>query len=138
ASVLLPAPLQRLIPSPEEAKWVARLRQAAKEIQALIPRGATLILIDEGECAEGEFAAERHVLPFLERDGQYWGAPPDDHTAIRELERLRRSGASFLAFAWPAFWWLDYYSEFSGYLRTKFQCLLESECLVVFDLRKGK
>ena len=60
----------------------------------------------------------------------------DDETAIRELERLRRSGASFLAFAWPAFWWLDYYSEFSGYLRAKFPCLLENKHLVVFDLRK--
>ena len=104
----------------------------------MIPRGATFILVDDGQCGGGDLAAERHVLPFLERDGQHWGAPPDDVTAIRELERLRRSGASFLIFAWPAFWWLDCYAEFSGYVRAQFQCLLANERLVVFDLRKDK
>src|SRR5262245_14921396 len=134
ASVLLPAPLQRLIACREEAKWVARLRQAAKEVKGLIPRGATFILVDEGECGGGEFAAERHVLPFLERDGQYWGAPPDDDTAIRELERLRRSGASFVVFAWPSFWWLEYYAEFHRHLRSNFACALANDRLVAFDL----
>jgi hypothetical protein len=138
ACVLLPAPLQGLTKPPEERKWLHRLRRAAKAIEGLVPRGATFILVDEGQWAGGELDAERRVLPFLERDGQYWGAPPDDATAIQELERLRRSGASFLVFVWPAFWWLDYYSEFSGYLRAKFACLLENECLVAFDLRKDK
>jgi glycosyltransferase involved in cell wall biosynthesis len=138
ACVLLPAPLQELTKPPEERKWSRRLRRAAKEIQGLVPAGATFLLVDEGQWEGDELGAERHVLPFLERDGQYWGTPPDDATAIRELERLRRSGASFLVFAWPAFWWLDYYSKFSGYLRAKFPCPLENECLVVFDLRKDK
>jgi hypothetical protein len=39
---------------------------------------------------------------------------------------------------WPAFWWLDYYSEFSRYLRARFPCSLENERLVVFDLRNSK
>jgi glycosyltransferase involved in cell wall biosynthesis len=137
AWVLLPAPLQRLIKPPEERKWVRRLRRAAKEIKALVPAGATFILVDEGEWGEAEFGAERHVLPFLERDGQYWGAPPDDATAIRELERLRRSGASLLAFAWPAFWWLDYYAEFHHHLRANFRCLLANDRVVAFDLQSN-
>ena len=135
---LLPAmgrePLQELAKPPEERKWLHRLRRAAKEINGLVPGGATFILVDEGQWPGGELGAERHVLPFLERDGQYWGAPPDDATAIRELERLRRSGASFLAFAWPAFWWLEYYAEFHRYLRSNFRCVLANNRLVAFDL----
>jgi glycosyltransferase involved in cell wall biosynthesis len=137
ACVLLPEPLQELTKPPEERKWLHRLRRAAKEIKGLVPPGATFLLVDEGQWERDELGAECHVLPFLERDGQYWGAPPDDAIAIRELERLRRSGASFLVFAWPAFWWLDCYAEFSEYIRARFPCLLANERLVVFNLRTG-
>jgi hypothetical protein len=139
ACVLLPAALQGLIKRPEEREWLHRVRWAAKEIKRLVPRGATFILVDEGQWDGSEVSAERHVLPFLERDGKYWGAPPDDATAIRELERLRRSGASFLAIAWPAFWWLEYYVEFHRYLRSNFRCALTNDRLVAFDLQsKGQ
>ena len=67
--------------------------------------------------------------------GQYWGAPPDDATAIKELERLQRSGASFMVFAWPAFWWFDHYPGLCEHLRSKFRCVLENERLVALDLR---
>ena len=117
----------------EEAKQ-ARLRE---DLTTLLPPGAIVILADDDRYWY-RLTADRPVLPFLERDGQYWGAPEDDDTAIRELERLRRSGASFLAFAKPAFWWLEYYSALSAYIRAKFQCLLENERLIVFDLRKEK
>jgi hypothetical protein len=67
--------------------------------------------------------------------GQYGGPPPDDATAIRELERLRQSGASFMVFAWSAFWWLDYYAALRQQLRSAFRFVLENDRLVVFDLR---
>jgi hypothetical protein len=110
---------------------------AAQEITALIPRGHTIILVDEEMCG-GQVGTGHRLIPFLEREGQYWGAPPNDKTALREFERLRQAGAEFMIFAWPAFWWLEFYSEFAKYLRAKFPCPLENERLVVFDLRKGK
>src|SRR6266545_3872168 len=63
------------------------------------------------------------------------GAAEDDMTAIREVERLRRVGAGFIVFAWPAFWWLEYYSKFHEYLRSRFPCVSTTERLVAFDLR---
>jgi glycosyltransferase involved in cell wall biosynthesis/SAM-dependent methyltransferase len=117
--------------SVEERAKVVGIRD---DLAALLPPGAVLILADE-DCYRDQLTADRPVLPFLERDGQYWGAPPDDDTAIREVERLRASGASFLAFAWPAFWWLDYYAELHRHLRSTFRCVLENDHLVVFDLR---
>jgi peptidoglycan/xylan/chitin deacetylase (PgdA/CDA1 family) len=115
--------------------WLKQLRMATREIVRLIPPGHTFILVDEDKWAVDEVIAGRRRIPFLERDGQYWGPPPDDDTAIRELERLRKSGASFMVFAWPAFWWLDFYSELNRYLRSRFQCVMENDRLVIFDLR---
>jgi hypothetical protein len=117
--------------------WWLQIHEATQEFTALVPPGDAFILVDEDCWTTTETLAGRRRIPFLERDGQYWGAPPDDRTAITELERLRQSGASFLVFAWPAFWWLDYYAAFHGHLRTHFRCLLHNDRLVVFDLHPG-
>ena len=83
-------------------------------------------------------APSRPVFPFLTaRDGRPWGKPADDATAIAELEAMRRSGVSFIATAWPAFWWLDHYESFARYLRTSFHCAHASPNAIVFDLRKA-
>jgi hypothetical protein len=106
---------------------------AADEITALVAPDGAFVLVDERWLAP-EMLPGRRVIPFLERDGQYWGLPADDETAIRELERLRRAGAGHIVFAWPAFWWLDHYAGFHRYLRARFPCALENERLVAFDL----
>lgn len=114
--------------------WTERLQWATQEIAKLIPPGDTFILVDEAHWGI-DGVADRRAIPFLERDGQYWGSPPDDEIAILEIERLRRSGASFMVFGWPAFWWLDYYSGLHRHLCSKFRCVLKNSRIVVFDLR---
>ncbi|MDP8927082.1 MAG: glycosyltransferase [Actinomycetota bacterium] len=116
----------------------AMLDAAAQELAALIPAGDTLVLVDDTNWKANEVCKGRRVIPFLERDGQYWGAPPDDDTAISELERLRQSGAGFVVFASPAFWWLDHYAGFRDYLHSRFRLLADSERVVVFDLQVGR
>lgn len=118
-----------------EYEYLQRLVVLDEELTPLIPPGQRYILVDMNEWGSGQLLDNRQSIPFLEKDGMYWGAPPDDATAIKEFERLHNAGASFIVFGWPAFWWLDYYAEFARYLRTKFRCVLENERLVVFDLR---
>ncbi len=108
---------------------------AQRDIRRAVPRGCAFILVDEDQWASGDWTAGRRRFPFLERDGRYWGPPADDTTAIREMERLRQSGASFIVFAWPAFWWLEYYSEFHSYLRSRYRSLVKNSRIVAFDLR---
>ena len=115
--------------------WLHRLRSATQEIVDLVPEGEAFILVDGDMWGTDDELGGRRRIPFLERDGQYWGPPPDDATAIKELERLQRSGASFMVFAWPAFWWLEYYAGLREHLRSEFRCMLENERLVAFDLR---
>ena len=142
-TVLLPSAVELSIMIGSETRpkgmayleWLERLRLTKEEIAALIPPADDFILVDEGEWGGSGSIAGRHAIPFLERDGQYWGPPPDDETAVRELERLRRGGASHIVFAWPAFWWLDHYADFRRYLRATYRCALENDRLVAFDLR---
>jgi glycosyltransferase involved in cell wall biosynthesis len=115
--------------------WWCRIHRASQDLIAIVPPGERFILVDNDAWTTTETLAGRPRIPFLERDGQYWGAPADDDTAVRELERLRQSGASFIVFGWPAFWWLDYYADFHRHLRSISRCVLKNDHLVVFDLR---
>jgi succinoglycan biosynthesis protein ExoV len=114
--------------------WFYEVQVTIRDLSAHIPPGKSFILVDEGQWAGDAIIVGRQAIPFLEREGRYWGRPADDATAIRELERLREAGADFIAFVWPAFWWLDHYSHFSRYLRAKYPRVLENERVVLFSL----
>lgn len=114
--------------------WTERLDLAIHELKALIPPGDTFILVDQDQWG-GQILADRHAIPFIERDGQYWGPPADDETAIEELERSRQSKASFIVFGWTAFWWLYNYQKLHSYIISNFPCVLKNSRLVAFDLR---
>ena len=124
-------------PFPHANEWMHLLLEAAQDVSRTIPEGDTFVLVDE-QGFGGDFARGRRALPFLEREGVYWGAPPDGATAVGELERMRRDhGASYIAFGWPAFWWLDHYDELRDHLRSQYDCILENKRLVIFDLNKA-
>lgn len=117
-------------------QWLRQQYLATQELERIVPPGEQFILVDDATWDPREVAVtDRRAIPFLEKNGMYWGPPPDTETALRELDRLRRQGASFIAFAWPCFWWLDYYKPFAEYLRSSYLCVLENDRLTVFDLR---
>ena len=118
---------------PTSELWNHRLRLCKQDLEALIPPEDRFILVDENVAGE-ELGRNGRAIPFLERDGQYFGPPADDASAIREIERLRDSSATFIAFAFPALWWLEHYSVFHDYLRASYRCVFENHRLVVFDL----
>jgi hypothetical protein len=114
--------------------WCHRVRRVAGAICSIVPPGQSFILIDDNDWGADEEFFGRHCLPFLERAGQYWGKPPDDRTAILELERMRQAGASFLALAWPAFWWRTHFSQFMEHLRGCYSTAMEAPDVVVYRL----
>jgi len=122
--------------SKEEAfEWMCRVSTVAKAVASATAPGGTLILVDDQMFGD-LVGSGRTVLPFLERNGEYWGPPEDDDTAISELQRLRKSGADFIAFGWPTFWWLDHYGKFHDHLRATYECVLRTEHVVIFSLGK--
>jgi SAM-dependent methyltransferase len=120
----------------DEAFYIEKIekKRVSDVIAELILPGDAFILVDQAQLGS-VVPAGRCAIPFLERGGQYWGPPSDDDTAIRELERLRQSGASFIVFTLSARWWLHYYFGLRDHLRTKYCCILENDRLMVFDLR---
>lgn len=119
-----------------DLKWAQRVRAAAQQLMELLPRGARYILVDEGSWGEQPIA-DCHAIPFLERDGIYWGNPADSAEATREFERLRAEGAQFIVFPWVTAWWLEMedYAAFAAHLRAHFELLHAGPLVTVFDLR---
>ena len=116
--------------SPTEKQQIA-----VEEIARLVPRGSSFIAFDDNEFGP-DIVPDRKSLPFLEHEGQYWGPPADDETAIRELERMRQDGAGFVVILWPAFWWFDYYHGLRDHLYAGFRCVLSNSRLIAFNLRE--
>jgi hypothetical protein len=110
-----------------------RLQRCKAELTKLVAVTQPFILVDD-EQVRYELPHQR-ALPFLEKDGQYWGPPADDETAIRELERLRKSGARLIVFVWPSFWWLEHYPRFHEHLKKRCRRVLKNDRLVAFELR---
>lgn len=119
----------------ERIQWHQRIPQAVEDIATVVPQGENVVVVDEDVLDRVLFNRWRPV-PFVEKDGVYFGPPADDATAISEFERLRSAGANFAVIAWPAFWWLEHYHNFAAHLESSYARLLETERVVIFDLRK--
>jgi glycosyltransferase involved in cell wall biosynthesis len=114
--------------------WSRRISLAVQQIGSSICAQTSLILVDEAAFGIDNIN-DCKIFPFIENNGSYWGPPADDNQAIVELDRLRAKGARYLAFGWPAFWWLDYYREFMNFVHDSFTCILRNDNVVVFDLK---
>lgn len=114
--------------------WPSRLLMACGDIQSAIPPGAKYALVDQDEWGLREPVAGRVAVPFMERDGEYWGPPSGGAEAVRELNRLRRQGVRFIAIWWTCFWWMDAYPEFTECLSRQHSCLVDNERLQIFGL----
>lgn len=121
-------------PIPTSDLWNHRLGLCEQDLKSLISPEDTFILVDQNLTSDA-LGRNGRAIPFLERDGQYFGPPADDDTAIREVERCRRAKAAFIAFLWPAFWWLQHYQAFHDHLRANYRRVIENDRMVVFDLR---
>ena len=119
----------------ERILWNQRIPKAVEDLATAVPRGDTFVLVDEDILDRAPLNRWRPV-PFVEKDGAYFGPPSDDATAISEFERLRKAGANFAVIAWPAFWWLEHYHDVAAHLESRFARVLQTERVVVFDLRR--
>jgi hypothetical protein len=113
--------------------WQNQVLRAAIELVAATPAGSHLLLVDEAQFDDLS-PLGRTISPFTEARGVYGGPPADSQAAIEELERKRGLGANAIAFAWPAFWWLDHYQEFARHLHERYRTTLDNDRWIVFDL----
>jgi len=113
-----------------------KLARARDQLAAVIPAGETLILVDENHFGP-TLAPERVVLPFTERDNQYWGPPDNDAAAVAELQKLNQRGARWIVFAWPGLWIWHFYLGLQHYLQRTSRRAFWNGDLLVFKLPAG-
>lgn len=113
--------------------WLRRRYEAALEIAGTVPTGHQFVLVDQDEWGMDETAGRR-AIPFLEREGRYWGFPSDDSAGVEELERQRRAGVRYVAVGWPAFWTLEHFPGMRAYLHESSDHVFESDRVIVFAL----
>jgi FkbM family methyltransferase len=116
-----------------EQTWTmleARLRQ---ELRFAIPAGARFVLIDDGTLGIDQIGG-RPAIPFLERDGEYYGSPEHGAQAVAELRSQVARGVRHVALAWQSFWWLKEYPELAQELSASWRRIADSDAAVVFEL----
>ena len=111
-----------------------RIELTRKELAKLCPPGESVIVAGDPWWSEMIFDNTANILPFPQREGQYWGPPSSNESAIDELERLKLAGGSKLVIGGPFHWWLTYYSGFAKYIFERFHCLLKNDRTIVIDL----
>jgi predicted O-methyltransferase YrrM len=121
-------------PVPLAELWQSRFELSRAEIERAVPQGGAFLLAGEAWWGK-ELGTARKIIPFTEHDGEYWGEPADDESAIAELDRLAGRGVRHFVFGWPSFWWLDYYKGFVAELERRGKRIVDHDRLVMFELR---
>ena len=124
------APLQSEGASRTKSGDLQRTVQARRKLVELIGTEEPFVLVDEEQIRQQ--LPHRFSIPFLERNGEYWGPPADDETAIAEFQAISRRGIRFIAFFWGAFWWLDYYQGFQSFLQTWGRKIHQSKGIIIY------
>ena len=117
--------------------WNERVEIVQQEVNDRIPAGERIIVVDDNSWGH-ELIPGYNVIPFMEHNGEFWGAPPDGQSEIREVGRQRLLSIYYIVIGWPAFWWLDYYSTLREHLQSRYRCIFRNSRLVVYDLRDVK
>jgi hypothetical protein len=115
----------------ERHAWWPRTARAVSAIEAAVPDGERLALIDQTLLGVEAELRGRTVIPFPEQDGEWAGNPADDAEAITALERMRGASVSYFAVAWPSFWWLEEYPGLARELRAGGRVLVEDDDLLL-------
>src|SRR5262245_10989366 len=95
------------------------LRDLVRKVEAVVEAGVPGDLVECGTWRGGR------VLPFLERDGQYWGPPRDSAAVLDQIAHARQRGYAFVVLLWDDFWWLDSYHGLDSALRSTYRVVAE-------------
>jgi hypothetical protein len=110
------------------------LWQAGLALNRITPSDALVLIADNGDPT-GLYYSKRHGWHFLQDFGR---SPVDSQHAIRELERLRMEGASYLVFTSNTFWGLEIYQAFREHVEARSRRVSETKAYLVFDIKGVK
>ena len=116
----------------EDRSWTRRLERSLYELDALLPPGATVVLMDQDEWALPPGRPWTPV-PIPSRDGAYWGLPPNGPDVVAELIARHEEGATYVVVSDSAFWWLDEFPEVATHLADRANGLAANDRFLLFE-----
>jgi GT2 family glycosyltransferase len=119
--------------TPEYQSLRERIR---KTVRNCLPQGASVAVISKGDDELLQFDGRVGWHYPQGESGCYANVyPAHSEEATAKLEALRARGAGFLLIPKPAFWWLEYYSQFKDHLERQYPLSVrDSETCLVFNL----
>jgi hypothetical protein len=117
------------------AAWWLRAGRTVQRIEASVPASDRFALVDGGALGVGGELRGRVAIPLPSSNDEFAGFPACDGEALAELDRLHAAGVSYVAVAWPAFWWLDEYPAFAAALRAEHAIISQDEDVLIFGPR---
>jgi len=114
--------------------WAVKTAELAELLNCLPAEIRTVAMAGANELFF-ETPVRIKVLPFMEKNGQFWGLPENDAQAIMEVERLRELGVDAFGFSWSAFWQLQQCEHFAHHLYSKYRTIHDDNRLRMFTLK---
>jgi hypothetical protein len=130
------ARVERLYEDVAYQNLIRHVQEAARAVVA--PGGAIVLVVSKGD--DDLLKLEGRTGWHFPRDdeGNYAGNPADSKEAITRLEALRATGAGYLLFPEPAFWWLEEYKGFKQHLDQRYTRIYSDEHCIIYQLSAPK
>lgn len=123
------------VPVPLNKLWSRKVESAVSQVLGVAPPGSSILLADDCAWHVDRDVSGRKFSRFNEIQSAYNGPPSDSSSAISDIERHRVATGAFVAFGWPAFWWLDHYAGLGEHLRATATKVHDSPQVIVFRLQ---
>ena len=113
-------------------RTVGRLLDFRAMIQTHVDFRSRFLLIDGGWLSGGhELIRGLSAVPFVEREGKFYGHPLDDDDAINELKKIEADGICTVIIMWYLDWYRSTYPRFWKYLYDHYGMSASSECVTI-------
>lgn len=116
--------------------WYAKLVQRVRErVPAVLPPGSVVAVITRGDPALVDLPGLT-AWHFPQAESGAWAGhhPANSQDALDRLDALRRRGARYLLIPSPSSWWLDYYTDLGGWLRSTGELVESNEDLALYRM----
>jgi hypothetical protein len=114
------------------------IRHVQEAVRAAVAPRAIVLVVGKGNDDLLKLEGRTGWHFPRDKEGAYAGNPVDSADAVARLEAFRASGAGYLLFPEPAFWWLEEYKGFKQHLDKHYTRIHGDEHCIIYQLSAPK